>query len=397
MTDWTVTQLTFPGAEGWSHSHSYYDIPVLDGAGARIIAHRLQLTGRHPTPEDAVELGIVQADAPGSWQPLGESRAWSWQQGPLAQWVGGGPRVVWNDREDGRIVARLHDTETGETRTLPGQIYAVDPAGRVGLSLDMTRLSVLRPGYGYPGGVGAGPRCPKDAGIWRIDLETGAKDLIVSLERAVRFLNTRRPLRDRLGRMVRRVHYWFNHAKISPDGTRFTVKLRWRKLGQGWSDHMGVSLTCKMDGSDLRLMDSATSHVIWLGTDQLYFWRLDGLYLNRDDAPEGKRLEQMAPDLIRKNVHMRHLDPEGRRFVLDTPYQETVALLTWDRDTGQSRTIAEFPGHDPANGPFRCDLHPCPSADGRRVVVTSLKGGTRQIHLCTASRTGDAPPMVDIP
>ena len=35
----------------------------------------------------------------------------------------------------------------------------------------------------------------------------------------------------------------------------------------------------------------------------------------------------------------------------------------------------------PKSGPFRCDLHPNPSPDGRKVVVTSLDDGGRQMYL----------------
>ncbi|MEM7490749.1 MAG: hypothetical protein AAF390_16660, partial [Pseudomonadota bacterium] len=59
MSDWTVTQLTFGSEDGRYHSHSYYDIPVLDAAGTRAVAYRTSFTGRQPTPSDAVEVGLV--------------------------------------------------------------------------------------------------------------------------------------------------------------------------------------------------------------------------------------------------------------------------------------------------------------------------------------------------
>ena len=373
---WRCTALT---AGPVAHAHSYYDIPVFDGAGLRVVGWTPPETGRHPGPEDAVGVGLVRVDAPGEWEPLGESRAWSWQQGPLAQWVAGGPRLVWNDREKGRIVARLHDSATGTTKTLPGQVYAVTPDGRTALSLDLTRLDRLRPGYGYPGGAGPGARRPADAGIWTMDFETGARRLVLSLDRAVRLLNARRGWRDRLGRA--RMHYWFNHAKIAPGGTRFTVKLRWRRLGGPWSDVQGVSLTCGLDGAEARILAGGTSHVIWLDDQTLYYWRKGGLRLVRDAEPEGRDLGPLAPGLVTENVHARHLDAEGRRFVFDTPYREAVELIEWDRTTGEATTIARFADHVPARGPFRCDLHPCPAAGGQRLVVTSLAGGRRQMHL----------------
>ena len=390
MNDWHLTQLTFGSDQSSYHSHSYYDVPVIDGPGRRIVAHRVRFAERQPTPDDAVELGVVDAEHPGSWQPLGESRAWSWQQGPLAQWIAGGPRLVWNDREGERFVARLVDVESGARQTLPAPVYTVDPDGRFALSLNMARLDTLRPGYGYAGGSGARldePR-PADDGVWRLDLEgDAAPRLILPLARAADFLTDMLPWWQRLRHGASPYFYWFNHAKIAPDGKRFTVKLRWRRRGGPWSDRMGVSLTCGVDGSDLRLLADASSHVIWLNDTHAYFWRRDEVALFEDRAPRGVRLNAIAPELIDSNVHIRHLPPgptdSPALFVLDTPYREVVDLCLYDPATATQRQIARFGGHIPVRGPFRCDLHPCPSADGNRIVVTSLHDGGRQVYTLT--------------
>lgn len=378
---WTMRRLTDEREWTGGIAHSYYDLPVFDAAGERILAHRLPFVGRHPTAEDAVQVGAVDART-GAWTRFGESRAWSWQQGPMAQWVAGGPQAIWNDREDGRIVSRLLDADTGRTRTLPGQCYAVTPDGRTALSIDLTRLDRLRPGYGYPGGgTGTLAKVTDADGVWAIDTTAGDRRLLLPLARAVAFLDAHRALPDRLSRRLRGVHYWFNHAKIAPSGSRFTVKLRWRRLGGPWNDTMGVSLTCGMDGAGLRLLAPATSHVIWRDDDHLYFWHDGALRLARDDAPVGAILHDLADGVVTDNVHIRHLDAQATRYVVDTPYRETVDLFEWDAGTGATEPIARFTGHAPARGPFRCDLHPNPSPDGRRVVVTSLMGGRRNLHL----------------
>lgn len=386
MTDWTVHQLTFGSDEGWGHSHSYYDIPVADGAGRRVLVHRLGFAGRHPTPEESVAVGFVETDAPGRITPLGESRAWSWQQGPMAQWVAGGPWAVWNDRGPAGLGARLVQTETGENRWLDRPLYAVSPDGRTGLALDMVRLDRLRPGYGYPSedAVLQG-RTPSDSGIWAVPMDGAAPRLILSLDRAASWLHRHLPFHARLGHALRRYHYWFNHAKISPDGRRFTVKLRWRRPDGPWSDRQGVSLTAAMDGSDLRLLADATSHVIWQDATRLYLWRGKEMALFEDTAPRGTRRGRIGGQAIADNVHLRHLPPGStarpETFVFDTPYAETVHLNLLDAETEAVTQLATFGNHRPVRGPFRCDLHPCPSADGRRIFVTSPRDGARQLYM----------------
>ena len=385
MTEWALSQLTFGSAEGVFHAHSYYDIPVFDGGGSRILAHRMTFEGRQPRPADVIGIEIVHADAPGSQRPLGESSAWSWQQGPMAQWIAGGPRVVWNDREGSRAVGRLYNTATGDRRTLPAPVYATDPAGRFALCLNMARLDALRPGYGYPGCDGArlDEQHPKDDGVWRLDLATGEARLALPLDEAVRFFKARLGWRARLRHAARRFVYWFNHAKISPDGQRFTVKLRWRATGGPWNESMGVSLTCGCDGDDLRLLADATSHVIWLDSARLYFWREDGVVLYEDASPFGRLLGRIAPGLITENVHIRHFPDDSETFVFDTPYRETIDLILHHARSGTDQRLTTFGNHRPARGPFRCDLHPCPSPDGRRIAVTSLQDGGRQLYVLT--------------
>ena len=72
-------------------------------------------------------------------------------------------------------------------------------------------------------------------------------------------------------------------------------------------------------------------------------------------------------------------------FVYDTPYREDIDVMMLERATSRAHAIARFTGHVPARGPFRCDLHPCPSPDGRHVIVTTLQDGGRQVHLLSKS------------
>ena len=409
---WTLLRLTAGTDEGRFHSHSYYDIPVFDAGSRLVAAHRTSFTGRQPTPDDAVEVGVVDVGAPLEWRSVGTARAWSWQQGPMAQFVPGTSTLVWNDRDGDRFVARRRDLgdagsgrggggrggERGGTdgdATLSRPVYALSPDGAFALSLDMARLEALRPGYGYAGGAGARldePR-PADDGVWRVPLDGGPPSLVLSLDDAVRFTLPHLPLVARLRHRLARHRYWFNHVKIAPDGRRFTVKLRWRTPGHGWNESQGVSLTCACDGGGgggggggPSLLATATSHVIWEDAGTLYLWRDGGLERVADASPTGRPLGPLAPGVVDANVHVRKLPGEASRFVFDTPYRESIELNLYDEASNAVRRLASFTGHVPPRGPFRCDLHPCPSPDGRRVVVTSLVDGGRQLYLLTRDR-----------
>jgi hypothetical protein len=383
---WTVVQLTSGTAERRYHSHSYYDIPVLDSAGRWLVGYQVGFAGRRPSAGDAVEVGILDLDGGRQWTPVGESRAWSWQQGPMAQWVPGSRRLVWNDRNSsGRFVGRSLDVDTGSKGVLPRPVYALDPAGGTAFSLNFARLEAVRPGYGYAGGSDPSldEAAPRDDGIWKLDLASGADRLILSLHDAVRVMRRHFGLSDRVRHMLSRYRYWFNHIKISPDGRRFTVKLRFRgrRPGSPWSDAQGVSLSCGVDGSDCRVVARGTSHVIWLGPKQLYLWQRDGVYLYRDATNGWTRDRQLGPGIILQNAHLRHIPSDPLRFVFDTPYRREIDLFIFDEPANAATRIARFRNHVPDNGEFRCDLHPVPSPSGDRVVVTSLQDGGRQLYL----------------
>lgn len=386
LTTWQVSKLTTGTEAGQFHSHAYYDIPVFDATSRFVTGHQVRFAERQPTRKDPLEIGYIDLEsADRAWVPIGESRAWSWQQGAMSQWLPNSRTIIWNDRQSGAFIARTYDLETGAHGQLPRPVYAVDPTGRFALSLNMGRLKHVRPGYGYPDGPDdrLRERMPKNDGVWRLDLQTGRCRLILSVRDAVRFLYSRLSPRARLQHLVRRYIFWFNHAKIAPDGERFTVKLRFRSrdLRKPWRERMGVSLTCGTDGKDLRLLADATSHVIWLDPQRLYLWRRPGVFVYRDERPEGCCEHRLAPGLLRHNVHIRHLPGAADEFVFDTPYHEDIDLFLCDATGERQEHLARFGNHRPRRGLYRCDLHPCPSPDGRKILVTSLHDGGRQMYL----------------
>lgn len=389
-SDWRVRQLTEPGQAGWFHQHCYYDIPVFSPDSSRIAAIRFDYQGRAITAGDRVTVGWVDCEK-GGFEPIGQSAAFSLQQGAMAQWRPGAHEMLWADREGGRLVTRAWSADTGETRTIDRAVYAVLPDGKDALALNMDRVDYLRGGYGFAGGTGPlGHRAPADDGVWRMSLDDGEAELILSLRDARAVLFDWLPLKDRAKLMVKRPHFWFNHAKVSPDGTRFTVKLRWRRLDGGWNDTQGVSLIVGTDGMSARVMARATSHVIWEDDETLFFFsstafERPGVFRAHKAGGDQQSFEPIAPELLRQNVHMRAIPGSQGSFVYDTPYSEDVSLYLLQEPSAERKFLARFGNHVPARGPNRCDLHPCPSPDGRRIVVTSLETGGRQIYLLERS------------
>ncbi len=395
MNGWSIRQLTV-GTGTWSgHMHCYYDIQVLNTDETRLVAIEVDHHNSPIRPDDQVRVGTVDL-ADGGFVPLATTTAWSWQQGPMAQWIPGQDRIVFNVRDGDGLAATVMDP-TDPTRSTPlsRPIYALASHGRWGVSIDLLRLDGLRPGYGYTrsdttGGIA---RAPTDDGIWRIDLTTDESHLVLSIGAAVDATITALEERNpSLATQLRQEdhHFWFNHLKLSPDDRRLTCKLRWRHPDGPWSDHQGVSLTVDMEHPETttpHLLATATSHVMWWTSDRLYYWDAAArdvmVVQDQDDAPP----RPLRVGQFDRNVHLRHVVEQPTRFVYDEPYQENVTLHQFDLESGESTQLARFPFHTPARGLYRCDLHPVPTRRGDQIIVTSLTDGRRQVHVVEQERS----------
>ncbi|MCB1087710.1 MAG: hypothetical protein KDM63_11740, partial [Verrucomicrobiae bacterium] len=248
------------------HWFGYYDKLEIDPTNRFVLSNQVDFEGRTPTAEDRIRVGMVDIENGDEWIELGKSDAWGWQQGCMLQWrPGSTSEVIWNDREDGRYVSRIKDIKTGNTRTLPRPIYALSADGKWAVTADFARIQALRPGYGYQGV--ADPfrkvKAPADSGIWRMDMDTGESELIVSLAALSEIPYQGKSLADQWN--------YVNHLLVSPDSKRFIFLHRWRAKGpddSGFAVNNGFvtrMFTANLDGSDLHILDPSgyTSHFIW--------------------------------------------------------------------------------------------------------------------------------------
>lgn len=366
------------------HWFGYYDKLQFDPTSRYVLGMEVDFEHRSPGPEDKIAVGMVDTADSDRWIVLGHSTAWCWQQGCMLQWLPGQSRkIIWNDRENGAYVARILDLASGERRTVERAIYAVSPDGRFAVCTDFHRLADTRPGYGYNGipDPFADDPAPAEAGIYRVDLETGASRLILSYFDVMRFGPT-------LATMEGAKHK-FNHLLFSPTGERFVFLHRW-KGPKGRETRM---LTADLDGRNLRVVDAngLTSHFIWRDAEHILAWSRQPshgarFYLFRDS--DDPHIEVVGPEIMTQDGHCSYLPgnewilndtyPDGRR--LQRPYLYHVA-------TSRVVPLGEFPSPPEYTGEWRCDTHPRFSPDGKKVVIDSPAPGIgRQLHLIDISR-----------
>ncbi|NQU25745.1 MAG: hypothetical protein HQ567_31030 [Candidatus Nealsonbacteria bacterium] len=368
------------------HWFGYYDKLQFDPSCRYVLGMEVDFEHRSPRPDDVIRIGMVDLRDNDRWIELGQSRAWCWQQGCMLQWrPGSKTEVLWNDRQGDRFVCHVLDVKTRQRRTIPHPIYTVSPDGRWAVAPDFRRVQDMRPGYGYAGL--ADPHrdvaAPEDSGVFRIDLDSGRREMIVSLAEVAALPYPR-------GDLSKAKHY-FNHLLINPDGTRLEFLHRW-----GFPNWRGATrmLTAAKDGSDIRVVDHSgrTSHFIWRDPSHILAWswhesHRDAFYLFEDKT--GGKVEVVGRDVMPHNGHCSYLP--GNEWILNDTYPQGPGRLqrpylyhvaTAADGTGQRVPLGHFHLPPSYTGESRCDLHPRFSPDGRSVVIDSAHGGNgRQMHL----------------
>jgi hypothetical protein len=366
------------------HWFGYYDKLEFDPNGRYCLGMEVDFEHRSPTAADLIRVGMVDLQDHDRWIELGTTSAWCWQQGCMLQWIPGSrDTILWNDREDGQYVCRILNVTTGKQRTIPHPIYALSPDGRTAISTDFRRLGICRPGYGYNGipDPNAGIPLPDDTGVFRVDLETGAQELILT----VRDVASTGP---QLPTMHDAPRHWFNHLLWNPDGSRFVFLHRWQ-VGKSRETRM---VTANPDGSDLRVIDAngLTSHFQWRDPQHILAFSNQPshgrrFYLFEDSDPGS--IVAVGPEQMLQDGHCSYLP--GSEWILNDTYPDGDRLQkpylyhpTEDRlvPLGAFRSPAEYTGE------WRCDTHPRISPDGRTVAIDSPHTGEgRQLHVIDLS------------
>jgi hypothetical protein len=366
------------------HWFGYYDKLQFDPTCRYVLGMEVGFEHRSPAADDVIAVGMVDLQDHCRWIDLGTSRAWCWQQGCMLQWrPGSGSEIVWNDREGDRFVCHVLDVESGHKRTLPHPIYTVSPDGHTAIGTDFRRVNHMRPGYGYAGlpDPNQDMLAPNDAGIYRLDLETGEYELVLTIADVARIPYPHADLSA--------AKHYFNHLLFNTDGTRFEFLHRWRMEGQpGFGTRM---LTATPEGSDMRVIDDYghTSHFIWRDPSHILAWAWHpshewAFYVYEDGSRE---VEVVGKDAMTQNGHCTYLP--GNEWILNDTYPDqdrNQELYLYHTTTGEKVPLARLHSPEAYVGEWRCDLHPRSSSDGRSVIVDSAHGRSgRQMYLVDIS------------
>lgn len=325
-------------------------------------------------------LGLVDLET-NDFIPLAETRAWNFQQGCMAHWLGTYPdsRIIYNDLVDGKYVSIIMDVRTKQKiKTIPYPVCAVSPSGKEAISINFSRLRTTRKAYGY-GGDGQDARLsvqfPQDDGLFLVDLETGKGKLLVSIhdvkeevpevrEEGIEYFN--HILFSRKGGRI----FWLARAIPNRNTTAFTVNRDGRNLQHCFADGWGGSHFDWLSENDLMITCNyeaeSNAHVLFT-VGQENYQRLGNGLLDYDGhgtfSPDGKWMvtdTYPSKGLNEQKLYLMNMKTEAvlplGRYLHPTQF----------RDNGKDA---------------QCDLHPRWSPKGDMIGFNSVTTGSRQVYI----------------
>ena len=385
----TVTQITHgPGHHYFGYIGQCRTIPW-SADGRYLLALQVPFQDRMPGPDDPADVCLIDTRSAYAVRPVDQSRGYNPQQGTMFYWNPAHPETqfFFNDRDmkSGKVFTVLFDlaADGGRGRRLREYRFDDTPVANGGvaqnggyfLAINYARMARLRPVTGYLGAADwtTAVAAPADDGLFRVDIATGEKRLIVS------FVQLREALRGTTAQIDER-HLFINHTLNNRNND--LVYFYCRADFDDRSERVNVPFTVRPDGSGL------TRHEIHIGGHPDWEWghRIIGSHEEKQvvyDAAQKKIVDVWGgSEVFPEPGGDISLSPSGRWFVNSHRQGEYNHYTFLDRKTGRIvKSPPVFMSHW-AKGDLRLDPAPCWNRTGDAIVVPGIAtDGTRQMFV----------------
>lgn len=384
--------------------HTFYDICPWSPSGRYLTCTKFPFQDREPGPKDAAQICLIDTKDQ-TLTELYSTTGWGFQLGANVQWGATDRYLYFNDQVDGEGVCVRLDLETGKAEPLAGPMYHVAPDDSAVVSFPLDLINATQSGYGYamdPANIRTlPPGAAEDEGIWRTDLRTGKKTLLVSLAQAYDVLPDSDKKRFEGGT------FYFFHSKYNPQSDRILQVFRCMMPNRGTEFGIGgtgifkpMLITFNADGSDVRL---ALSNEVWGKGGHHPNWHPNGeqILMNlkldyegikfcsfRADGSDFRVLSESVEGSGHPSFHKN-----GRHIITDVyPDQDMaskslevpIRLVDLESQSEQQLCYVFTLGMPNANV-LRIDPHPAWSRDYNKVCFNAAPEGRRQIYVADLS------------
>ena len=400
------------------HFFGYYNKHPWDNSARYLLAQQVNMFTGDLSAKEFTEVGYFDLEDNDNFHAIGKTSAWNWQMGSQLQWLRGKPgrQIIYNSRALAPAAqvpycdfhSTVYDLDSGESRQLPLPIYVVAPNSEYALCVDYSRFQVTHPTIGYAA-TGTEPElenAPEHDGIYRMQIDSGEAQLILSL----RDLREFQPLKS----MDKAIH-WVTHLEINPGSSRFLFIHRWTERVEDETCFLHRLFTANPDGTDLRLLECTDhplpqlevnfdpnsvatfdyekseyqiSHPAWKDENHIIVW---GPHKGRiryhlyDDSKA--RVSVIGENCLTENGHMTYSADE--KWLLSDTYPDQISnerlLILYHVEKHQRYDIGSFYTDPNLGKPNRCDLHPRWSTDAGQICIDSVHEQTRQMYIIDVS------------
>lgn len=367
---------------------TFFDVDPLSPSGRYLAVTKVPFIWRIPIRGDLAQVVVIDLQE-GQAQALYTTRGWGAQLGANVQWGADDDTLFCNDIVRGKPTGVRLNRKTGEATPLEGPIYGLTPDKKYSFSGSIDLINAGIPGYGVPEGLFAKRRQSvmesTEEGIWKTDLETGKRELFLSVAEIVSQLPQQED--------VKGGKYYIFNVKINRQGTRGFVVLFSRKIPgrPGWPPQL---VTFDTDGSNIRL---AVPDKVWRVGGHHPSWLPCGerIIMNLRAPKEKMRFasfnyagEEMEV-LAQGHVGGGHpsLNPRQTHLLTDAYTSESfvdpngdVPIRFVDLATNEDEPLTRVHTRK-LDGPRRIDPHPVWIRNGDGVVFNAVVDGKRQVLL----------------
>jgi len=375
----------------------FHDKSPWSADNQKLLAHKYCIPLRMPQKGDSIKIGYFTGDDYTEFRQITTTLAWNWHQGAMLQWLGHENYCIFNDYDGRKHVSRILDLDGKEIAMLPVAIGTVSPNGKHGIGYSFARLNRYATGYGYANGsdLEFGQMTPKTHGITYININTGAVNLMFSIEELANF----QPDESMNGAC----HY-VTHCLFNPSSDRFVFLHRWfrhdNKNQTGLTPGHGLPggnygwtrmISSDLSGQDLFVFPThkMVSHIAWRDDNHILSYARvyeddDGYYLFEDRSD---KYDQVGERCFNSDGHPQ-FSRNTRWFVTDT-YPDRFRLsnlILYDMENEIRYDLARL--HSPMKYAGKhegihlsCDLHPRWDRTGKMICFDSVHAGVRS--MCT--------------
>ena len=377
----SIQQVTFGPSHHFYGYIGHVGNTPWNGNGQYMVVLRTIFQDRMPNADDSA--AIVLLDVRNHYRALKieETRAWNPQQGTMLYWNPDAPdtQFFFNDRDPttNRVFCVLYDIQA--KKRIKEYRFKDTPIGNSGvaqqggyfLGLNYGRMDRLRKVTGYAEGYdwNADTFAPMDDGIFKVNVDTGKKTLLVSFAQLADYL---RP--TMLG--IDSVPLFINHSLWSRDNQRilFYVRGHWEH-----PNRVNEFFTMHADGSHLTRHDTFPGgHPEW-GEGHTIIGKIDEKQMVYDVDRQTIVAELGDTSIFPNPGGDIALSHDAQWFVNGYKYQDENRYVVYTMKDGSYFNAPSLKRGVQFEDDVRLDPSPCWRRDGRAIAVPGIDhGGTRQ-------------------